>query len=105
MQQHCQNCSQYYDDTYRLTLCEHILKPTSASPPKIQLAVALIDKPLRFLNAVSEEGKRVAYRIQRIDREGMIEVSGFSGMFSPMLFALMEETPPKKKKRKNNDPQ
>jgi hypothetical protein len=87
----CNKCQTTYDDALALTYCPHSpLMPAHDMNRKIA-AIQLMDrargKYLRFRRPSKISGK---YRLMAVLWDGMVEVEGLSGKFSPGSFEVTE---------------
>jgi hypothetical protein len=87
----CKDCQSTYDDALNLTYCPHAtLMPVRDMSRKIE-AIQLMDrargKYLRFKKPFKIGGK---YRLMAVLWDGMVEVEGMKGTFSPGTFEVTE---------------
>ena len=87
----CNECQSTYDDARALTFCPHApLMPAHDMDRKIA-AIKLMDlargKYLKFKKPTKISGK---YRLLAVLWDGMVEVEGLSGRFSPGSFEVVE---------------
>ena len=92
----CKDCQVEFDDAMALTYCPHSpLMPARDMNRKIA-AIQLMDrargKYLRFKRPAKIAGKYRAgkYRLMAVLWDGMVEVEGLKGMFSPESFEVTE---------------
>ena len=87
----CPQCGHQYDDAWRTTICPHeMLMPRQDMERKIE-AIELMrqaqGKHLRFKQGTKIKGK---YRLLAVVWNGMIEIEGMPGQFSPGSFEVVD---------------
>jgi hypothetical protein len=85
----CEQCDTAYDDARRWTICPHEeLLPTPLMDRKIA-ALELLGKRVRFAHQRPSDAPE-GYRVQSVNWSGLVSIEGFSGLFAPHLFVVVE---------------
>jgi hypothetical protein len=87
MQRTCEDCGCHYDDGVMLTRCPHQRFLTNEQAAQKDLAISLLGKRLNWRGIPGPE----PFTINAISQTGMVEVSGFTGLFAPNLFVVVDE--------------
>lgn len=81
----CDKCQWAYDDAERLTYCPHAPIMSAYNLEQKDAGIALLGKPVRFVNQPSSRG----HMVRAVGWNGMVTLDDMAGEFSPYLFVLM----------------
>jgi hypothetical protein len=85
----CEQCETAYDDARSLTYCPHELIYPATIMDRKDTALELLGKQVRFAHQKPSDAPE-GYRVQSVNWSGLISIEGFSGLFAPHLFVVVE---------------
>ena len=86
MMQKCSMCGVSYDDATSFTYCPHQQFLTPEQAKRKPAALLLLGKKVHFSHHTPEN----VHTVQCVHFDGLIEISGMTGRFSPHLFKVIE---------------